>query len=80
MGFLVLALVLVPFVYWLGPTTLVDCSPGNPFDRFGVWAGRGAHVDGMPGGCSARHPATWIAIGVTTATGVGLSIWALRRH
>jgi hypothetical protein len=81
-GFVLLAVVLFPVVYVLGPTTLVECSPDNAFDRFATWVGRGSHVDGTPGApsCFAPHPATWIAIGLTTATCLGLAVWSLRRH
>jgi hypothetical protein len=80
-GLVLLAAVLLPLVYLMGPSTLVDCTPDNLFDRFGTWVGQGAHVDG-PGGsrsCRAPHPVTWATMAVTTTACVALAVHSLRR-
>jgi hypothetical protein len=80
-GIVVAALVAVAAVFVLGPSTLVDCSPSNPFDRIGVWASDG-HVDSAPGApsCQAPHPVTWIVIGLVVAAGLVLAARSLRRR
>jgi hypothetical protein len=80
-GILAAALIAVPAVFVLGPSTIVDCSPTNPFDRIGVRFMDG-HVDGAPGApsCQAPHPMTWIVIGLVVAAGLVLAARSLRRH
>lgn len=75
--------VMVPFAYFVGPTTLVECRGTNPFDRFGLWMAQGSHVDGnelLTKACIAPHPVTWAAVCLIAATGAVLLVIALRRH
>ena len=76
--------VLVPFAYFVGPTTTTtaSCRGTNPFDRFDLWLAQGSHVDGPAGApsCIVPHPITWVAVCVIAATGLSLIIATLRRH
>jgi hypothetical protein len=80
-GIVVVALVVILAVFVLGPSTHVDCTPSNPFDRVGVRFMDG-HVDGAPGvaSCQAPHPVTWVVIGLVAAAGLVLAARSLRRH